>query len=173
MYGDDNNGCLVGSNDGRQSDTWTVRNRLYSGYLTRTMDCHGAPSSEVWGCPSVAPNWWEHGPSWWWNAGWGETCDEDGAGVSTPAIRTDCCWGDSSNYPLFVDGRGYSPKKSPDVIAVITDSGGGWYGNNLPNHDLGTGLFTGSNTLFLSGRAVFRKPSQANTTWNGGAWVRR
>ncbi len=58
-------------------------------------------------------------------------------------------------------------------IVLITDSGGGWFNLNQPNHKLQSGANEGSNTLYLSSRAEWRGKEQLNSTWNGGVWVFR
>ncbi len=185
MYGLDHRNNLVAANDGRQRNHNTVRQRLYGGeYLPPTRDLGGSsewggPTSEVWGCPATGR--WDpgtgvvrHCASWWWNAGWGSTCTEDGTTLVTRE------WSGSSlpsadRYPLRLDGEavadggswaGYSPNvaKTPDTIVLVTDSGGmhpnftGINGVAIPNHE------NASVTLFLSGRATIRSGGQLNWT---------
>ena len=180
MYAHDYADRFVGANNGRQSDTWAARTRLYSGYLTKTMDCHGAPSSELWGCPLVS-EWWANGPAWFLNTGWGSSLNGDGLDVANQALRSDYSgwWGDPDNWGVTVRGDGYyfggTVYRQPNDIGVVSDAGGGWWDGDLPNHRVVDGVRKpeGSNTLFLSGRAAWRDVSKLNLTWNGGQNVWR
>ena len=171
MYGDDFEGRVVGANDGRQHDVWSVRKRLFPSYLPYS-GSKDPEDQEIWGCPSVARFSWKTRYSWFWNVGWGGALDEDGNGINCD--KTGAGWG-VDDYTVYLNGKGYSTKKSPESIVLITDSGGGHYTNpkNFPNHDLNTGKPQGSSSLYLSGRANWRPTSKLNSCWNGGANVWR
>lgn len=178
MYANDYDGRLVGGNDNRQMFASGVMERLFPDYIPYS-GSKDPYFQDVWGCPLMkryrSTWWWKADCSWYWNAGWGFpcTCDEDGNNIfcKEPVPYPPGDW--VSDYDLFVNGRGYETKLNPDNIVIITDSGGNQWNNQLPNHDMRTGVPKGSNTLYLSGRANWRPTNKLNKCWNGGAWVWR
>ncbi len=174
MYAGDFDSRLPGGNDSRQNSTNGVRGRLSPDYIKITTD-----SNSIWGCPTTLGYRWNlsYNSTWFWNAGWNGSLDVDGKSINTThVIASD--WG-VNGWGLYIDGRGFETKKGPDDIVIITDSGGCGtasltggldpWANHAP---LSNPLAKppGSNSLCLSGRALWRTTNSLHQAWNGGSW---
>lgn len=182
MYAGDCESRLPAANDGRQRDHGTVRTRLYGArYLVPNAALAGGPTSHIWGCPIVRNRGWSVGvlysATWWWNAGWGGSCSESGASITTPLVDSSVSSMNADNYRLYIDGRGFvksNKRAAPDDVCIMTDSGGlattYTRGIEWANHHAQGNLrdAIASNTLFLSGRVRMRKRGELNSTHNGG-----
>lgn len=187
--GTGNGGCYPHTHD-------VVRQRLYGGsthggiaYLKPDPSLNGnrgvadnGPSSKVWGCPLTGDCSDDHryARSWWWNAGCMNTCEESGRSITCLQNVAGNWWEFSDkadNYTLCITGRGYQDENrrqpNPENIVLITDAGGpvvvGW---EMPGHlrqsPAGPCDVEGTNTLFLSGRVMWRTRDQLQQFWNGG-----
>lgn len=180
VYANDFDSRLPAANDSRQRDHSHVTSRLSPTYIKIDYSANG-----IWGCPIARNYSWgvtRYRNTWWWNIGWGSSLDDTGKTVSNPknngpkdASGNPLVWADG--FDVFVDGRGFQTNKSPDEIVYLTDNGclpESWTGGISPwaNHaprDNPTAKPYGSNSLCLSGRVVWRTPSQLNWAYAGGS----
>ena len=184
MYGGDFNLRLPGANDGRQRDHLTVRSRLSPDYIKIVDDSYNS----IWGCPLTINLGWAasvYECTWWWNAGWNGSLDEFGNNVGTPDNVDGYGAGNPTNwangFDIFIDGRGFDTKRGPDEIVILTDNGGhppSWsngiepWANHAPRNNP-QAKPSGSNSLCLSGRVLWRTRDNLNQAWNGGVWCWR
>lgn len=176
VYANDFDQRLPGANDMRQRDHGTVRGRLSPDYIKITCKPDG-----IWGCPIALGYKWgksHYASTWWWNIGWGDAIDVDGNKITTPDNNPDGnppVWADG--FDVYIDGRGFKTNKGPDEIVYITDNAvlpEGWTGDIKPwaNHAPKQNPMAkpyGSNSLCLSGRVLWRTPSQLNWAYGGGS----
>lgn len=166
-----------------------------SGYMQAGMDLGSfpntlasGPSSRVWGCPlsGDAPEWHRYGTSWWWHGGRMDTCDALGKPITcTPnfsgAWFNQPAWPGIATYYLmtitgggYVDAQGQQPVA--DNIVLITDAGcaittGAPPPSHLQPAPTWYGDVRGTCTLFVSGRAAWRDPSEMQwSIFLGGYW---
>lgn len=179
-YADSNDGLLPGANDSYPYNNSTVRSRLSPDYIKL--------DKRTWGCELAMsrPGWTTAFDKYWfWNVGNQNGCDIDGTslttltrGSGTPPAGS---WADG--YVARLDGRGFTPERSPERIALVTDAGGmctpvwqggvtgPWSNHPPPGNILGKPLF--SQTLTLAGNALRRPTEKLNSTWDGGQNVWR
>ena len=178
----------------------SVRGRLYGYYFDKQtgkyvkggpeylkasmIDSGSAPMSQVWGCPLTggSSNDFRYSGSWWWNAGFMNTCDDLGNPITCKPNfdPTAVNWWEQNlpeSFRLTITGGGYSDRSgrqpNPDNIVLVTDMGT-WNGmeGGFPGHlrakPANTGDVDGACTLFLSGRATWRPRGELQRHWAGG-----
>lgn len=169
--------------------TVTPNSWVYGGteYLKATIkgdlyDKWSGPTSEVWGCPLTAGSSDSHRyiGSWFWNPGCMDTCDDMGKAIACVPNGSGSWWTQpnvADFYTLTSTGKGFIDQSgrqpNPDNIVLITDMGAPVVAEwGLPGH-LKTDPKTlndvdGTNTLFLSGRVVWRGRGELQRKSVGG-----